>query len=60
MPQVNCVIETKGRSVLFCPVNEGANLADAVFYAGDKVIARIPLYAIETVPAKEFKKSIRD
>ena len=60
MPQVNCVIETKGRSVLFCPVNEGANLADAVFYAEDKVIARVPLYAIETVPAKEFKKSIRD
>lgn len=57
---INCIVETKGTSLLFCPIEKDTVLADAVFYKDGAVIARIPLYASETVMAKEFKKSIWD
>lgn len=58
--QVKCIVETKGKSLLFCPINKGDLVADAVFYMDNKVVGRVPLYASETVEAKEFKKSFWD
>lgn len=58
--QVSSILEMKGSTLLFCPVKEGEIMAEAVFYKGNQVIARVPLYSCETVEAKEFKKSIWD
>ncbi len=57
---INSILETKGSSLLFCPINKDDILAEAVFYKDGTVIARLPLYAEEAVDAREYKKSIWD
>ncbi len=58
--EINCIVESKGPSLLFCPIEKGANIADAVFYQNGCVIARVPLYAKEAVKSKQYKKSFWD